>query len=45
MNSEDPDVPLFADLNDADLALVEAVSEARRTLPQFLDAASKTRLF
>jgi uncharacterized protein YegJ (DUF2314 family) len=33
-------VPLFANLNDADPVVIEAVSEARRTLPQFLDAAS-----
>jgi hypothetical protein len=43
MDSEAPDVPLFADLNDADPAVVEAVSEARRTFPQFLNAASKMR--
>ena len=43
MDSEARDVPLFADLNDADPAVVEAVSEARRTFPQFLNAASKMR--
>jgi uncharacterized protein YegJ (DUF2314 family) len=44
MASKTPDGPLFADLNDADPAVVEAVSEARRTFPQFVDAVSK-RLF
>jgi uncharacterized protein YegJ (DUF2314 family) len=39
----EPGVPLFADLNEADPAVVEAVSEARRTFPQFLDAVSKMR--
>jgi len=43
MNSETPDVPLFADLNDADPVVVEAVDEAKRTFPHFLDAASKRR--
>ena len=43
MYSEAPDVPLFADLNEADPAVVEAVSEARRTFPQFSDAVSKIR--
>lgn len=37
------DTPLFADLNDTDPVVLEAVSEARRTLPQFLDAVSKLR--
>jgi uncharacterized protein YegJ (DUF2314 family) len=41
MGSETSDVPLFADLNDSDPDVVEAVREARRTLPQFLDAASR----
>ena len=41
MSSETPGVPLFANLNDADPVVAEAVSEARRTLPQFLEAASK----
>lgn len=36
-----PCVPRFADLNDADPAVVEAVSEARKTFPQFLDAVSR----
>ena len=35
------DVPLFAVLKNADPDVVEAVCEARRTLPQFLDATSK----
>jgi hypothetical protein len=43
MDFESPDVPLFADLDDADPAVVAAVSEARRTFPQFLHAASKGR--
>jgi uncharacterized protein YegJ (DUF2314 family) len=43
MDSKSPDVPLFADLNEADPAVVEAVCEARRTFPQFLDAVSKMR--
>ena len=43
MDSKAPDVPVFAYLNQADPALVEAMSEARRTLPLFLDAASKKR--
>jgi uncharacterized protein YegJ (DUF2314 family) len=38
-----PGVPLFADLSEADPAVVEAINEARRTFPQFLDAVSKTR--
>lgn len=44
MDSETPDDPLFADLNDDDPDVVEAVREARRTFPQFLDAASKMQL-
>jgi len=40
-DSETSDVPLFAVLKDADPDVVEAVCEAKRTLPQFLDAASK----
>ena len=43
MDSEARNVPLFADLNEADPAVVEAVSEARRTFPRFLDAVSKMR--
>jgi uncharacterized protein YegJ (DUF2314 family) len=43
MDSEAPDLPLFAVLNDGDPAVVEAVSEARRTFPQFLDAVLKMR--
>jgi uncharacterized protein YegJ (DUF2314 family) len=34
-------VPLFVVLKNSDPDVVEAVREARRTLPQFLDAASK----
>jgi uncharacterized protein YegJ (DUF2314 family) len=43
MDPEASDVPLFADLDDADPAVVDAVSECRTTIPQFLDAASKMR--
>jgi len=43
MDAAGPDVPLFADLSDDDPALVEAVSEAKRTFPQFVDAASNMR--
>jgi uncharacterized protein YegJ (DUF2314 family) len=43
LDSKAPGIPLFADLNDIDPAVVEVVSEARRTLPLFLDAASKMR--
>jgi uncharacterized protein YegJ (DUF2314 family) len=41
MGTESSDIPLFVDLNDNDPALVEAVKEARRTVPMFLDAISK----
>jgi uncharacterized protein YegJ (DUF2314 family) len=41
MDSETSGVPLFADLNDADPDVVEAVAEAKRTFPQFLDATAK----
>ena len=34
---------LFADLDDADPDLVEAVAQAKKTSPQFLDGASKIR--
>jgi uncharacterized protein YegJ (DUF2314 family) len=43
IRSAEPNVPLFADLSEADPAVVEAMNEARRTLPLFLDAVSKTR--
>jgi Uncharacterized protein conserved in bacteria (DUF2314) len=43
MDSEAPGIPLFANLSDIDPAVVEAVREARRTLPLFLDAALKMR--
>jgi len=43
MDADDPDVPLFANLDDADPDVIAAVSEAKRTLPQFLDAASSVR--
>ena len=42
-DSEALGVPLFAVLKGTDPDVVEAVSEARRTLPQFMDAASKMR--
>ena len=41
MDSETSAVPLFGDVNDADPDVVEAVCEARRTFPQFLETASK----
>jgi uncharacterized protein YegJ (DUF2314 family) len=44
MESKVPDEPLFAYLDKGDPAIVEAVSEARSTFPQFLDAVSKMRL-
>lgn len=44
MDSELSRLSLFAQLNDADPAVVEAVIEARRTLPEFLEAASKMQL-
>jgi uncharacterized protein YegJ (DUF2314 family) len=43
MGTESSDVPLFADLDENDPAAVEAVREARRTFPQFLDAISRRR--
>ncbi len=43
IRSAEPDVALFADLNEADPAVVEAMNEARKTFPTFLDAVSKTR--
>src|SRR5262245_31817295 len=43
MGSKAPDDPLFVSRQKADPAIVEAVAEARRTLPLFLDAASKKR--
>jgi Uncharacterized protein conserved in bacteria (DUF2314) len=44
MRSEPSEGPLFADLNQADSDVVEAIREARRTLPQFLDIASRIQL-
>src|SRR5687768_4494665 len=38
-----PDEPLFANVNDDDPALVDAVAVARRTLPQFIDAFAEKR--
>ena len=43
MNDAVPDEPLFARLCDDDPELIDAVSVAKRTLPQFLDAFSKRR--
>jgi hypothetical protein len=43
MNDAVPDEPLFAHLCNDDSELVDAVSVAKRTLPQFLDAFSKRR--
>ena len=43
MDSETPNVQLFANLNVTDPAVLEAVTEARRTLPHFLQAASERR--
>jgi hypothetical protein len=43
VNSETSAAPLFANLNDDDPVVVEAVAEARRTLSQFLEAASQRR--
>ena len=43
MDAETSDVPLFMDLDDDDPLLVEAVSEAKRTLPQFLEAATQRK--
>jgi hypothetical protein len=43
MDTESSDVPLFVDRDKNDPAIVEAVQEARRTLPQFLAAISKGR--
>lgn len=44
MDPEASDVLLFANLNDADPVVIEAVNEARRTLPQFLDTALDMKL-
>ena len=43
MDAEYPNVPLFANLDDDDPAVVAAVSEAKRTLPHFLSTASERR--
>jgi hypothetical protein len=37
-----PDVSLFANLKDDDPALIAAIIEAKETLPQFLETATKT---
>jgi hypothetical protein len=44
MNPQTPDELLFANLKDDDPALLDAVSVARRTLSQFVDAFTKKRL-
>lgn len=41
IRSAQPGVPLFADFSEADPAVVEAMNEAKRTFPQFLDVLSK----
>lgn len=43
MHDTIPDGPLFAYLNDDDPALLDARSDASRTLPQFKDAFAKRR--
>jgi hypothetical protein len=43
MDTESSDVPLFVDRDKNDPGILEAVREARRTLPQFLDAISNGR--
>ncbi|GAA5507731.1 DUF2314 domain-containing protein [Novipirellula caenicola] len=43
MNDNDPTEPLFANLDDDDPALRNAVSAAKRTLPQFVDAFARKR--
>ena len=43
MNDSPPNEPLFANLSDDDPDLLAAVSIARRTLPQFINALAKSR--
>lgn len=43
MNSDVPDIPLFANIPDTDPEIVEAVREAKRTLPRCLDAVATGR--
>ncbi len=43
MNFAVSDGPLFAHLNDDDPALLDARSDANRTLPQFMDAFARRR--
>jgi hypothetical protein len=43
MDADHSNVPLFANLDDADPDVVAAVSQAKRTLSKFLDAASSGR--
>jgi len=43
MNADDSDVPLFAELHEADPAVVEATREAKKTLAHFLDTTAKMR--
>jgi uncharacterized protein YegJ (DUF2314 family) len=43
MATESSDVPLYAELDENDPAVVEAVKDSIRTFPQFLDAISKGR--
>jgi hypothetical protein len=44
MDADGLGIPLFANLPDTDPDLVAAVSEAKRTLPRFLDAAASGRI-
>lgn len=43
IRSAEPGVPLFANLSETDPVVVEAMTEARRTFPRFLDAFSRKR--
>src|SRR5262245_45835700 len=43
MDSDAFDVPLFANHDDADPAVIAAVAEAKTTFPLFLEAASNMR--
>jgi uncharacterized protein YegJ (DUF2314 family) len=43
MDTEGPDIPLFANVPDTDPNVVAAVSEAKRTLPRFIDAVASRR--
>ncbi len=43
IRSAEPGVPLFANLSETDPVVVEAMNQARRTFPQFMDALTKAR--